>query len=143
MDKIWDRKSFEVGGHWPVWRGWKKRMNTQNRQKLNAKKKEEKKEYVDVTCIALLMYFEYAKLLQSTFILQFWRRSITFYGPHVCIYSDNPHNTFHFALTWLPVLAWHSLRTLRGECQSSICFACIYGNNLLLCSIALLFHTSP
>ena len=21
MDKIWDRKSFEVGGHWPVWRG--------------------------------------------------------------------------------------------------------------------------
>jgi len=26
MDKIWDRKSFEVGGHWPVWRCWKKRM---------------------------------------------------------------------------------------------------------------------
>ena len=23
MDKIWDRKSFEVGGHWPLWRGWK------------------------------------------------------------------------------------------------------------------------
>jgi len=21
MDKIWDRKSFEVGGHWPFWRG--------------------------------------------------------------------------------------------------------------------------
>ena len=20
MDKIWDRKSFEVGGHWPLWR---------------------------------------------------------------------------------------------------------------------------
>ena len=20
-DKIWDRKSFEVGGHWPLWRG--------------------------------------------------------------------------------------------------------------------------
>ena len=19
MDKIWDRKSFEVGGHWPLW----------------------------------------------------------------------------------------------------------------------------
>ena len=25
MDKIWDRKSFEVGGHWPLWRGLKKR----------------------------------------------------------------------------------------------------------------------
>ena len=23
MDKIWDRKSFEVGGHWPLWQGWK------------------------------------------------------------------------------------------------------------------------
>jgi len=38
MDTIWDRKSFEVGGHWPFWRGWKKRM-TQNRQKSNAKKR--------------------------------------------------------------------------------------------------------
>jgi len=23
MDKIWDRKSSEVWGHWPLWRGWK------------------------------------------------------------------------------------------------------------------------
>ena len=38
MDKIWDRKSFEVRGHWPLWRGWKNRMTTQNRQKSNAKK---------------------------------------------------------------------------------------------------------
>jgi len=37
MDKIWDRKSFEVGGHWALWQGWKKRMTMQNRQKLNAK----------------------------------------------------------------------------------------------------------
>jgi len=36
MDKIWDRKSFEVGGRWPLWRGWKKQMTTQNRQKSNA-----------------------------------------------------------------------------------------------------------
>ena len=40
MDKIRDRKSFEVGGHWPLWRGWKKRMTTQNRQKSNAEKRE-------------------------------------------------------------------------------------------------------
>ena len=38
MDKIWDRKSFKVGGHWPLWQGEKKRMTTQNRQKSNAKK---------------------------------------------------------------------------------------------------------
>ena len=37
MDTIWDRKFFEVGGHWPLWRGWKQRMTTQNRQKSNAK----------------------------------------------------------------------------------------------------------
>jgi len=35
MDKIWDRNP-SVGGHWPLWRGWKKRMTTQNRQKSNA-----------------------------------------------------------------------------------------------------------
>ena len=45
MDKIWAGKSFEVGGHWPLWRGSKKRMTTQNRQKSNAKKKKKKKTY--------------------------------------------------------------------------------------------------
>jgi len=39
MDKIWDRKSFKVGGHWQLWLGWKKRMTMQNRQKSNTKKK--------------------------------------------------------------------------------------------------------
>ena len=24
MDKIWDRKPFKVGGHWPLWWGMKK-----------------------------------------------------------------------------------------------------------------------
>jgi len=36
MDTLWDWKSFEVGGHWPLWRGWKTRMTTQNRQKSYA-----------------------------------------------------------------------------------------------------------
>ena len=40
MDKIWDRKSFEVGGNWPLWRRWKKRMTTQNRHNSNAKKQK-------------------------------------------------------------------------------------------------------
>ena len=30
MDKIWDRKSFEVGGHWPLWQGWKKEKKETN-----------------------------------------------------------------------------------------------------------------
>jgi len=37
MAKIWDRESYEVGGHRPLWRGQKKRVITQNRQKSNAK----------------------------------------------------------------------------------------------------------
>ena len=49
MDKIWDGKSVEVGGHWPLWWRWKKRMTTQNRQKSNAKKEKEKKEYIEFT----------------------------------------------------------------------------------------------
>ena len=39
MDKIWDRKSFEAADLWPLWRGWKKRMTTQNRQKSRTLKK--------------------------------------------------------------------------------------------------------
>jgi len=38
MDKIWDKKSFKVEGHWLLWREWKNRMTTQNRQMSNAKK---------------------------------------------------------------------------------------------------------
>ena len=39
MDKTWDRKSFEVGGHWPLWGGGgeEKQMTTGDRQKSNAK----------------------------------------------------------------------------------------------------------
>ena len=40
MDKIWDRKSFEVGCHWPLWREWKTRMTTQNRQKNRTLKRK-------------------------------------------------------------------------------------------------------
>ena len=44
MDTIWDRKSFEVGDHWPLWRDEKNRMTTQNRQKSNAKKNKKTKQ---------------------------------------------------------------------------------------------------
>jgi len=37
MDKIWDRRSFQDGGHWPLWRGWKNWLTTQKRQKSIAK----------------------------------------------------------------------------------------------------------
>ena len=37
MDKLWDRKSFEVGGDWPLWR--KKPNDHAELTKVNAKKK--------------------------------------------------------------------------------------------------------
>ena len=39
MDNIWDRKSFEVGGHWPLWRGWNKRMTMQTDTNRTLKQK--------------------------------------------------------------------------------------------------------
>ena len=36
-DKIWDRKSAEVGGHWPLWRDEKTNEHTEP-TKSNAKK---------------------------------------------------------------------------------------------------------
>ena len=35
MDNIWDRK---VGGHWPLWRGWKTKWARKTDKKSNAKK---------------------------------------------------------------------------------------------------------
>ena len=38
MDKIWDRKSFEVGGHWQLWRGFQTNDHVEPTKKSNAKK---------------------------------------------------------------------------------------------------------
>jgi len=39
MDKIWDRKSFEVGGHWPWWQGMKKNEWSRRTDKSRTLKK--------------------------------------------------------------------------------------------------------
>ena len=49
MDKIWDRKSFEVGGHWPLWRGWKNEW-TRRTEKSWMLKKSFKQKIVDPSC---------------------------------------------------------------------------------------------
>ena len=38
MDKIWDRKSFEVGGHWPLWWDEKKPNDHTEPTKVERKK---------------------------------------------------------------------------------------------------------
>ena len=52
MDTTWDRKSFEVGGHWPLWRRLKTRLTTQNRQKSNAKKHKNTLLYIKQNTLA-------------------------------------------------------------------------------------------
>jgi len=34
MDKIWDRKSFEVRSHWPLWQGWKNKLPCRTNAKI-------------------------------------------------------------------------------------------------------------
>jgi len=40
MDKIWDRKSFEVGGHLPLWQGWPRRPRRTDKSRTLNKSKE-------------------------------------------------------------------------------------------------------
>ena len=39
MDKIWDRKSFEVGVYWLLWRGWKTEWPRRTDKSRTVKKK--------------------------------------------------------------------------------------------------------
>ena len=56
MDKIWDRKSFKFGGHWPLWED-EKRMTMQNRQKSNAKKNSTDKYVKWFVCQRIFLFF--------------------------------------------------------------------------------------
>ena len=60
MDNIWDRKSFEVGDHWPLWQGWNNRMTTQNQQTSNAKK------HTNKTLIYVFLLLIYTSMYQET-----------------------------------------------------------------------------
>ena len=44
MVTIWDRKSFEDGGHWPLWRGGKKTIAHSEPTKVEHKKNKNKKQ---------------------------------------------------------------------------------------------------
>ena len=82
MDKIWDRKSFEVGGHWSLWREWKNRMITQNRQKSNAKKKLKNKHATGIGKNTLVKEIPLADL--DSWLLTF--NSLTFIGKHFWLF---------------------------------------------------------
>jgi len=40
--KIWDRKSFEVEGHWPLWWGWKNEWPRRTDKSRTLKRKIQK-----------------------------------------------------------------------------------------------------
>ena len=82
MEKIWERKSFEVGGHWPLWQGWKNRMTMQNRHKSNDKNKKTSKPNPDQT------------------VLDWWRITIS-----NLMQSNFPHST---VITSTSQVTWHT-----------------------------------
>ena len=55
MDKIWDRKSFEVGGCWPLWRGWKNKWPRRTDKSWTLKIKN-KKSFLFLKTILILVF---------------------------------------------------------------------------------------
>ena len=64
MDKIWDRKSFDVGGHWPLWWGMKK-TNDDAEPTKHTQKKHQHVWYHDT----LLSYYMSQRHCQFLFYL--------------------------------------------------------------------------
>ena len=99
MDKIWYRKSFKDGGHWPLWPGWKKRINTQNRQKSNARKNKNLPQfscYLNETCYTWSLWkfvsqipatfsksskWMLLRVLYDLFVCGSWQRCLKSYAP--------------------------------------------------------------
>ena len=73
MDKIWDRKSFKVGGHWPLWRG----MKNTNDQTSNAKNKTKK------TCDPSMTFGYTHCLINKLYIIGY---TSYIHGPNNCLY---------------------------------------------------------
>ena len=73
MDTIWDRKSFEVGGHGP-----KNRMTTQNRQKSNAKK------FLCTNCVDCISFI----IPDGCLVIIYFIRSITIIVLIVSVYNN-------------------------------------------------------
>ena len=55
MDKIWDRKSFKVGGHWPLWRGWKKTNDHAEPTKSRKLEKTQKTHTLNIVFSVLIL----------------------------------------------------------------------------------------
>ena len=116
MDKIWDKKSFEVGGHWPLWRGWKNRMTTQNRQKVNAKK-------IQFVFVFVWLWWEQLLLLSHARI-QFGPTSTELWGKFLA-QANNGSVDGDQTDAWQPT-QWLLVRQLTTELRHHF-------NNLNLC----------
>ena len=119
MDKIWDRKSFEVGGHWPLWRGWKNRMTTQNRKKSNAKKNHSRQTIVITTvCICALPCHRYisTSVCIDTLLHTAFRANQTYLVTRTTTIKHTYHHSVRVASLWAllvnTVLDFKNIETL-------------------------------
>ena len=67
MDKIWDRKSFEVGSHWPFLGDEKNESPRRTDKKLNAKKHTQKNHSMQLQISDNPLYFSFS----------FWQYRVT------------------------------------------------------------------
>jgi len=57
MDKIWDNKSFKVGGYWPLWRGRKTKWLRRTVKSWTLKKEKKSKTEIPNEFLLLLNHY--------------------------------------------------------------------------------------
>ena len=99
MDKIWDRKSLQVGGHWPLWRGRKKEWP--RRTDKSRTLKEIKKIIVELIFVISVFLYTLYKVL-----VYYWDADIT-----VSVSSQfSPLSFFSLLLSQTVDFVWISAR---------------------------------
>ena len=142
MDKIWYRKSFEVGGHWLLWRGWKNRMTTQNRrrQRLRTLKKT-KKDYYLLQCIVVafkqLLEFDFlTSELESQPVISYENITVSYeYITFVQLRMVHGYMISMHELVWLHGQFHNTSKRVEGVvrlCNQMNAFLLLYANVTLL-----------
>mgnify|MGYP007133550531 CR=1 FL=1 len=126
MDKFWDRKSFEVRGHWPLWQVWKNKWprRIDKSKTLKNKQKKQNKNYSIILFLGMKLcgclqrdIFEYIKMCGFINVILFFLVLRLLYSQltYTCSNWNVCTLTFKFVtpyLNWLPYPQLMKLHTL-------------------------------